>query len=330
MIYIFVAVLFLMSTALILVTLRIWLNSLEAKSKTSSELVEWLKDLGNRVETSTERVDSRLSENMAMFNTRLDKAANVIGQVQRTIGEFSEIGRSMKDLQEFLNSPKLRGNLGEHVLKELLSQHFPHESYHLQYAFKSGEKVDAVLKTSQGLISIDSKFPADNFKKLQKAQTEAERLSFKKEFERDVKKHIDDISKKYILAGEGTVDYALMYIPSEAVYYEIINNDALYTHASDRRILPVSPMSFYAYIKAILMSFEGQRIEAQAKVILTTIRSIQKDYEKANDAFSVLAKHITNAYKQMNDVERSFGSLGQKISSTNLLSPSQVQEKLIE
>lgn len=329
MIYLFVGLLFLVFSAIILVTLKIWLNNLEEKSKTSSELIEWLKDLGSRVESSTTRVDQKLSENMAMFNSRLDKAATVIGQVQKTIGEFSEIGRSMKDLQEFLNSPKLRGNIGEHILKELLKQHFPSDSYHLQYQFKSGEKVDAVIKTSQGLVPIDSKFPAENFKKLQKAETEEVRVIIRKDFERDVKKHIDDISKKYILAAEGTVDYALMYIPSEAVYYEIINNDALYNHASTKRILPVSPMSFYAYIKAILMSFEGARIEAQAKVILNTIRSVQKDYEKADDAFLILSKHITNAYKQLDDVSKSFGSLGQKLSSTHLVGP-KPQDKLLE
>lgn len=321
--------LFVGSVVIILLTLRVWLNRLEEKSSTSSDLIEWLKDLGTRVENSTALVDQRLTKNMEMFNTRLDKAATVIGQVQKTIGEFSEIGRSMRDLQEFLNSPKLRGNIGEQILKELLTQHFPHGTYRLQYTFKNGEKVDAVIKTSQGLIPIDSKFPADNFKKLQKATNEQERSAFRKEFERDVKKHIEDISRKYILVTEGTVDYALMYIPSEAVYYEIINNETVYSYASTHRILPVSPMSFYAYIKAILMSFEGQRIEEQAKLILNTIRAIQKDYEKTEGSLSVLNRHVTNAYKQIDEVSRSFGSLGRKISSTQLLSHTK-QEKLIE
>ena len=161
------------------------------------------------------------------------------------------------------------------------------------------------------------------------SKDEQERVIFRKDFERDVKKHIEDISKKYILVNENTVDYALMYIPSESIYYEIINSEILYEYASSRRVLIVSPMSFYAYMKAILMSFEGQRIESQAKIIMNTIRSIQKDYEKTEDAFSVLRKHITNAYKQLDDVDRSFGSLGQKISSTQLHSPNR-QEKLLE
>lgn len=329
MVYLLPIVLFVLGISVILLVLRLWLNQLEQKSQTSDELVEWLKDLGNRVERSTNQVDQKLTKNMDMFNTRLDRAATVIGQVQKTIGEFSEIGRSMKELQDFLNSPKLRGNLGEHVLKDLLGQHFPKNSFVLQYVFKGGEKVDAVIKTANGLIPIDSKFPSDNFKKMQRSKNEQEQIIFRKDFERDVKKHIDDISKKYILVNENTVDYALMYIPSESIYYEIINSETLYEYASTRRVLIVSPMSFYAYMKAILMSFEGQRIESQAKIIMNTIRSIQKDYEKTEDAFSVLRKHITNAYKQLDDVDRSFGSLGQKISSTQLHAPVR-EEKLLE
>src|SRR3989344_9419463 len=134
---VFIAIIF------ILLIIRLWLNKLEEKTKISDDLVDWLK-------SSTSQIDSKLTENMKMFNTRLDNAARVIGDVQRTIGEFSEIGRSMAELQEFLTSPKLRGNIGEQVLNELLSQHFPKSSFKLQYTFKNGEKVDAVIKTSQG------------------------------------------------------------------------------------------------------------------------------------------------------------------------------------
>ncbi len=267
---------------------------------------------------------------MEMFNTRLDKAAYVISQVQKSIGEFSEIGRSMQDLQEFLQSPKLRGNIGEQILKDLLAQYFPQDVFKLQYTFKSGHKVDAILKTSQGMISIDSKFPLENFRKMVGAKTPEDKRKFKKDFEKDVKKHIADISKKYINVAEGTLDYALMYIPSESVYYEIINNAELFDYAGDQRILPVSPMSFYAYMKAILMSFEGQRFQALAKEILAILKSIQKDYEKTDEAFSVLGRHLTNAANQLPNVVSSFGSLGQKISATNMLTAKETPEKLLE
>ncbi|KKP60924.1 MAG: hypothetical protein UR56_C0018G0023 [Candidatus Roizmanbacteria bacterium GW2011_GWC2_34_23] len=306
-----ILVLFFISIVVILFFIKSWLNKLEEKTTLSSDVVEWLK-------ISNQSVDQKLSKNLEIF-----------ASVQKSIGEFSEIGRSMKELQEYLTSPKLRGNIGEHVLKELLAQNFPKSSYKLQYHFKTGSIVDAVLITSQGLIPIDSKFPIDTFKKIAKATNKDEIVVIKKNFERDVKKHVDDIARKYILAEEKTVDYALMYIPSESVYYELINSETVFDYAGKNRVLPVSPMSFYAYIKAILISFEGEKIETKAKEILKILQAIKKDYQKTDEAFSVLNKHVTNAYNQSSQVSKTFSSLGQKLDSTNLMTVEK-QEKLIE
>ena len=277
------------------------------RQRPSNDLVEWLRSTGQRLEVQNRS-----------FNERLDHAAKVIGDVNKNIGEFSEIGRGMKDLQEFLSSPKLRGNIGEQVLKELLKQFLPNESFNLQYTFKSGEKVDAAIMTSGGIIPIDSKFPLENFRKMQKD------MSFKKIFESDVKKHIDDISKKYILTDEGTIDYALMYIPSEVIYYEIANNQDLFDYAQTKRVLPVSPTTFYAYLKAILMSFEGQKIEKQAKEILSSLRAIKKDYGKVEENLNVMQKHLVNATNMMSNVYSSFTNLGNKIDNTQNLDSGQV------
>jgi DNA recombination protein RmuC len=162
------------------------------------------------------------------------------------------------------------------------------------------------------------------------AETESEKKTHEREFISDVKRHIDDISKKYILTEEGTIDYALMYIPSEAVYYEVANNQKLFEYAGEKRVLPVSPTTFYAYIRAILMSFEGQKIEAQAKQILSSLRAIQKDYGKVEDNLSVLQKHLNNAYNMMENVFVSFAKLGQKITNTQSLGGGDEKEKLKE
>jgi len=287
---------------IIILIVLVILITVVLKQKPSGDIIEWLKSTGQRLEVQNKS-----------FNERLDHAAKVIGDVNRNIGEFSEIGRGMKDLQEFLSSPKLRGNIGEQVLKELLKQFLPNESFSLQYTFKSGEKVDAAIMTSAGIIPVDSKFPLENFRKMQ-----AEPV-YKKTFENDVRKHIDDISRKYILTDEGTLDYALMYIPSEAVYYEIVNNQTLFDYAQSKRILPVSPTTFYAYIKAILMSFEGQKIEKQAKEILASLRAIKKDYGKVEENLGVLQKHLVNATNMMGNVYSSFTNLGNKIDNTRNL-----------
>jgi len=278
------------------------------KQRLSDEILEYLRT-----------TNVRLNEQTKNFNQRLDNAARVILAVQKNIGEMSEIGRGMRELQEFLQSPKLRGNVGEQVLKELLTQMLPKQSFYLQYTFRSGDKVDAAIRTSAGIVPVDSKFPMENFRKMLSAKDNNEKTNFQKQFVRDVKNHIDTISKKYILTEEGTIDYALMYIPSEAVYYEVVNNPELFEYAGAKRVLPVSPTTFYAYLRAILMSFEGQKIEEEAKRILATLRAVQKDYSKVEDNLSTLQKHLNNAYNMMGNVLSSFTQLGQKITSSQRL-----------
>ena len=295
------------------------LVDLEKGQKPSDELLEIIKMLQEGSKEDRKTLLTSLQKNTQSLNERLDTASRVIGKVQRNIGEMSEIGRGMKDLQEFLRSPKIRGNVGEHVLKELLSQILPKQSFSLQHTFKSGEKVDAAINTSAGIIPVDSKFPMENFRKMMAAESELEKKTHNKQFERDVKKHIDAISKKYILTEEGTIDYALMYIPSEAVYYEIVNNPTLFDYGTSNRVLSVSPTTFYAYLRAILMSFEGQKIEKRAHEILAAIRAVQKDYDKVEDNISKLQRHLNNAYNMMNNVLTSFNQLGQKITSTQRL-----------
>ncbi|OGF99684.1 hypothetical protein A3D78_02395 [Candidatus Gottesmanbacteria bacterium RIFCSPHIGHO2_02_FULL_39_14] len=289
------------------------------RNRPSQELLEWLKSTNQRLDTQNKNIISTLEQSTRTLNQRLDTAARFIMDVKQNIGEMSEIGRSMKELEDFLKSPKLRGNLGEQVLKELLSQMLPKNSFYLQYAFKNGVIVDAAIKTSNGIIPIDSKFPLENFRKMLKAENDTEKKAAVKIFVTDVKKHIDDISKKYILVSEGTIDYALMYLPSEAIYYEIVNNQDLFDYANQKRIMPVSPVTFYAYLRAVLMSFEGQKIEVKARQILQMLRSIQKDYSNLEESLLLLSKHLNNAYNQMSQVNKNATHLGQKISSSHLL-----------
>jgi len=280
------------------------------KDKSLEVLTKWLEDSRKGNENMQTRIDSQTKA----INERLDNAARVIGTVSKELGQMSEIGRSMKDLQDFLRSPKLRGNIGEQVLRELLGQFLPKESFHLQYRFRSGEIVDAAIKTDSGIIPIDSKFPMENFKGIMKAENEEEKKLSEKEFSRDVKKHIDDIAKKYILPEEGTIDYALMYVPSEPVYYEIMSNiPELSDYSHKKRVLPVSPSTFYAYMRAILMSFEGKKIEERARSILTALRGIKGDSEKFGDALRILTKHVTDAKNTTDLVNTRYMSLHSKI-----------------
>ena len=279
----------------------VFLNKKLSSKNSDETLISWLKTM------------------QSSLDTRLDSATQLMGQIKQDAGRFAELSLSMKNLQDYLKSPKLRGNIGEQVLKDLISQMFPKNSFFLQYSFKSGNKVDAAIKTDAGILPIDSKFPAENFQKMMAAENETEKEQWRKEFIRDVKKHISDISQKYILPEEGTMDFALMYVPSEPVYYEVVNEMELTDYARKNRVYPVSPNTLYANLQVILLSFQGKDIEQKSRQLFALLRGIQKDYSKLGENLSVLNKHITNAYNQMSNVGTEYTLMGQKLSSTQNL-----------
>jgi len=263
-----------------------------------------------------------LNQTQAHMNDRLDKAAAVFGGLQNELGKMQELGRSMKDIQDVLKSPKLRGNIGEQLMTDVLKQQIPKANYELQYAFKSGEKVDAVVKTKSGIIPIDSKFPLENFLKFTQSEDEIEKARHHKEFVSDVKKHILAISKKYVLPGEGTVDFALMYVPGEPIFYDIINQTDLYEFGATNRILLVSPQSFYFYMRTVFVSLEGEMIEEKAKEVMNYLRSIQGDARKFGGDLALVNKHLTNAKGAADAASNSYAKLSGKIESANQLTGS--------
>ncbi|MDP2585817.1 MAG: DNA recombination protein RmuC [Candidatus Levybacteria bacterium] len=289
------------------------------KNKPDTMLLEWLKTMQSSIDSSSTHMVKTLQENSKQLNQRLDTAATVIRDVGKEVGQMSEIGRSMKELQDFLKSPKLRGNIGEQVLKDLISQMFPKNSFHIQYQFKSGERVDAAIQTDAGILPIDSKFPMENFQKMSKAENKLDKSLFEKEFGKDIKKHITDIAKKYILPEEGTMDFALMYVPSESVYYELVNMLDIMDFAKQSRVYVVSPTTLYAHLQTILLAFEGKKIESKSRDLFKMLRALQVDYNKVEENMVVLGKHINNASSQFNNVNTSINQIGQKIDSTKSL-----------
>lgn len=327
--------------ALVLVSLAVFFWLLNQKIKKLAEnnkpdenllkVIETLQqgtsELQKGMQSQTRNISESLHASTKTLNERLDNAARFIAEVSKEVGKMSELGKSMRDLQIFLKSPKLRGNIGEEVLKDLITQTFPKGSFHLQYSFKSGEKVDAAIQTSAGILPIDSKFPMENFRRMATAETREERILAKKDFNRDVKKHIQDIAKKYILPEENTLDFAFMYLPSETVFYEVAQNQELLDYARKLRIYPVSPNTLYVHLQTVLLSFEGQKIEVRSKQVFRLLRAIQKDYEKTDGVLQVLGKHINNSYNQFSQLAQKFSLLGQKLTSTQALSESSEKEE---
>lgn len=290
-------------------------------------------------------VNERLKENASALQQaqqslgeRLDNAARVVGHVQKSLGGLEEanrriyeVGRDIASLHDILRAPKLRGGLGEFFLEDLLAQILPPEHFFTQYAFKTGEKVDAAIRLGDSLVPVDAKFPLENFKRILESNTEEDKIRAKKQFAADVKKHIDAIAGKYILPDEETYDFAFMYIPAENVYYEIIIKDEalgeknLSQYALSKRVIPVSPSSFYAYLQAIVLGLRGMRIEQSAKDIIQYLSRLQGDFSRLRDDFGLLGKHLGHAQASFQAAEKRLEQFGQK-----LLSADVDQQELLE
>ncbi|MBN1352873.1 DNA recombination protein RmuC, partial [candidate division KSB1 bacterium] len=236
------------------------------------------------------------------------------------------IGRQIQEFQTFLQAPKFRGNLGEQILQSLLEQVLPRSQFHLQYRFKDGQVVDAVIITEKGLLPIDAKFPLSHFHKAMSLKSVEDRTKTLRDLARELRRYIDSVSAKYILPDEGTLDFALIYIPSEAIYYELLQQgDLISDYAQRRNILIVSPNGFYYFLKIIMIALEGKRIEAASQRILRAFASIRQDTVKVQESFRVLTSHIVNAKNAIDKVNNEFVQLSNRIEQTRNLDPNSGQ-----
>ena len=294
----------------------------------STQLIH--QQMGQLVSNVNERLKESsevLQKSQQSLGERLDNAARVVGNVQKSLGSLEEanrkiyeVGKDIASLQEILRAPKLRGGLGEFFLGDLLGQILPSDHFTTQFSFRSGEKVDAVIKLGGSLVPVDSKFPLENFKRMLEGVTEDDKNKARRQFVADVKKHIDAIATKYILPDEGTYDFALMYIPAENVYYEtIIKDDAagadrnLSQYALSKKVIPVSPNSFYAYLQAIVLGLKGMKIEERAKEIIQYLGRLEGDFSRFKEEFNLVGKHIGHAQSSFQSADKRLDQFGQKL-----------------
>ncbi len=297
-------------------------------------MMEWMKDIKQGTENTREQVQKNINETNKEINERLDKAAHVIGALQGKLGEMSQIGPDIRRLSEVLASPKARGNFGEEMLENMLAQVLSREFYSSQYKFKNGEVVDFVVKVGDKMLPIDSKFSMENFRLFKEAREDDAAENLKKAFLRDIKKRIDEIHKKYILPQEGTFDFALMYIPSEGVFSEVLDDSPVVSYARDKKVYFVSPNTLYHHLQIVLLSLRGQQINAAAEQILRMVNGIKQESDKFGRNLGVLSSHIKNASNTMGVVGNEYIKLQSSIDNAATLQLEEeekvVEQKLIE
>jgi DNA recombination protein RmuC len=295
------------------------LGSLRADSGT--QLAERNAEVDRRLQGLVETMDRRLGELDTKVDRRLESASQTTSKIHERLGKVDEATTQMleraKDLarlEQALRPPKARGGFGELLLENLLRDRLPPSAYEIQHTFDSGERVDAIVRADR-TIPVDSKFPLDNFLRLVEAESDEERTLAERQFARDVKQHIDAIASKYIRPDEGTYDFAFMYIPVEAVYYELAcgKTGALLTYAHERRVFPVSPTTFTAYLQVIALGLRGMQIEERAHEVMAYVAELQRDFDRFSDDFDKVGTHIGHAQSKYHEAGKRLDRLETKL-----------------
>ena len=255
---------------------------------------------GSLPTSAQQEVAKQLRSSMdALLQMRAKKSAKFI-RPARTLFQSDA-----NKLQTVLGSVKTRGMLGEIALEGILKDALPHDAYKTQYRFPStGAAVDAIIHIGERMLCIDSKFPLEAYRRLVDTGDDAQR----REFSTAVRKHADSIAEKYILPDENTFDYALMFVPSESVFYELIMTqnakfEPLDEYCRSKRVYPVSPNTVCAIVGSIAMSLQGQKLEENARHLLANLSGLQKQLDSFAEVYGKLGTHLRNAQQNYEDAD---------------------------
>jgi len=272
-------------------------------------------DTKDKLQKSLLDGQTNISKNMQAGQEVLDRLNKQIGELQGTNKQMMQVGTEVRRLQDILSSPKLRGQMGEWSLENLLANILPKDRYKLQYTFKDGKTVDALIELADFSVSVDAKFPLPGFEKIVKAEEDAEKIKLRRQFLKDVNNHIDKIATDYIRPVEGTLDFALMYIPAENIYYETIvkyigETQDILQYCFDKKVIPVSPNLLYAYLMTVAMGLHGLQIEKQAAEIRQNLKKLNSSFADYTGTWDILGKHLRNAYSQYDEGQKKLDRFG--------------------
>ncbi len=275
-----------------------------------------LEGMSSDLDRRLAALDQRLWLGLDTVQHAQAQAADVAADVRERVGTVAELARQVLDharelgrLEDLLRPPQARGALGEVLLEQLLAQGLPSSAWHTQHTFRSGARVDAVLDLGGTMVPVDAKFPLEAFARMASTEEgDAARALHRRAFLRDTHRHVDAIADKYICPDEGTFDFALCYVPSEAVYYEFLREEApgesSFRYAVSRRVFPVSPTTFYAYLISIGLGLRGLRVEANARRVLDALTGLQGELGRLRDDFEVVGRHLGNARTRWDEAAR--------------------------
>jgi len=280
------------------------------------ELQNTTKSMREEFFQVNQTVDVKLSESSKELNKRFEKSSAVIGDLQKELGKMGEIGSKIESLDRILRAPKGRGAMGEENLEEILRSVFPPNLWERQYNLGSGMVVDAVIKTSNGILPIDAKFPLPSFERLVASSDKEAQDAGRKAFEKDVKKRIDEVSK-YVSPENNTLNFAILFLPNENIYYEAaIRSGVLKEYGDTKKVLLTGPNTMIYVLQMLFQAYQSQEFASQAKEALAQLNGIKQQSLKLEEGLEVLEKHIRNANTKVGDVKTDHLKLSQQIDQT--------------
>jgi DNA recombination protein RmuC len=300
-------------------------------SQLAQSLSAQLGQVTQQVQSGMASVGTIASSAQKAVSEQLQASTQMLTSVHQQIGEMQQAGHELsaaaKQIEDVLGGAKTRGTLGEVALDRILADTLPRASYETQFRFSTGEVVDAVVRLSDKLLPIDSKFPLDGYRRLLDQGEEC-----RKDFSQAVRLHAESISKKYILPAEETLDIALMFVPSEGVYYELLRSVdgkgmPLDEYCRTRCIVPVSPSTLFAHLKIIFLGLRGMQIEENAKKLLGSLSGLKRQMDNFGEVYERLGTHLRNAQQSYADADR---KLDRARASLEELAQGAPSEKVLE
>ena len=284
------------------------------------------KQLQERLGELTKMLDTRLGDSTKTMLAQSDKSVQIVREITSEITKVTEgqkqitsLADQLKRMQDVLNNPKQRGVLGEYYLEIVLKNVLSPGTYQLQYPFKDGTKVDAVIFYESRIIPIDSKFSLENYNRVVGATSDEERKRFEDALRNDLKMRIDETAK-YIKPSEDTVNFAFMFIPSEALYYDLLVNKVgsaaerdLIQYAAEKRVYPVSPTTFYAYLQMALQGLRQMEINKSAEQIRKNVGELQRHLARYEEYLEKIGTHLTTTTNAYNTASKEFGKIDKDI-----------------
>ncbi|MDO8560631.1 MAG: DNA recombination protein RmuC [bacterium] len=320
-----------------------WLLSMKKNAPGESEkLGAFMERLSQLVEQNRElrqTLDAKLSEthrvNQQQFTQATQLMQGISGQSAKLIAEVTEkltkldetnkqvinFSGQLQNLQDILKNPKQRGILGEYYLETVLKNVLPPGSYQMQYPFSDKVIVDAVVFLDKRIIPIDSKFSLENYNRILEARDPTEKKRYEAALVADLKTRIDETAK-YVKPEENTTDFAFMFIPSEAVYYDLLINKVgavedntrnLIHYAGQKKVIIVSPTSFLAYLQTVLQGLKNQKISEQAKVIIKQVENLGKHLISFEDYLQRIGKNLGTTVSMYNNAYKEFGKIDKDV-----------------